>query len=322
MSAAASATWLLLGGGYCAGALAAQLVAEGAPVVSVTRSGSALVAQGVDRAPDGGVRERVIAHDLLEGPCGVPVRCGVAVISAPPTPDDDERRLERHAVATAVAAGVDLIVYWSSTGVLGESGGAVVDDETPPAPTTSLARRRRAAELAVEDAAAAAGVPCCVMRLVGIYGEGRTIRSRIEAGTYRYVDDGGMWTNRIFRDDVGHATRFIAALGPDRAAGAWVVSDGAPFRVIEMVRFIVAETGAAQPPSVALDELPERARSFWIGDRRVRPARLLAAGWRPTMPTFREGLPEAWRRELDGASQSASGGTPGVAGARQPARRA
>lgn len=223
---------------------------------------------------------------------------GAAVLTmGPDTSLDDPHAPLRRALSWVRTMGIRHIAYLSSTSVYGSSGGDVVRADSPVDPDSDMGRRRLEAE-GIVRAESAHGATVRVIRLPGIYGPGRTIRGRLEAGSYRLVDGGRGWSNRIFVDDI--ATAVCRVLAPDVGEGVWLASDGNPFRVVDLVRFACERLGLPMPPTVPLSEVSPRVRPFWTGNRRCDPDALRALGWEPRWPSYREGLPEAWRREADG----------------------
>lgn len=282
--------WLILGAGYAGARFAKRLAADGHEVWATVREvaeAEALEAAGV--AALVADFSQPVAQRLHEV---VPT---TAVLSIPPPRGKDEAAPEPEALRWAKAQGADRVIYWSSTSVYGFSEGGVVDEDTPIAPQTAVGVRRAAAEARVRDAAAAHGLPLAVVRIVGIYGPGRNLRQRIAAGDYVMADGGEVWSNRVHVDDIGMATRCIDAAAP--MEGVWLLSDGASFRVRELVAWVSEALGVEMPKSVPLARMEPRRQAFWSGDRRVKPARLMAAGWEPRYPGFREGLRACWAEE-------------------------
>ena len=118
-----------------------------------------------------------------------------------------------------------------------------------------------------------------------------------------------MWSNRIFVDDI--ATAVLRLAEPDVQGGTFLACDDHPFQVVDMVRFACETLKLDMPPAVTIHEVPERVRPFWQGDRRCSTDALLALGWKPRFPSFREGLIESWRREdREETARSSSNITP------------
>ena len=214
-----------------------------------------------------------------------------AVICFGPRHDPADRALHR-AVAWSRTCGARHIVYLSSTSVYGDAGGSWVDDTTDPAPNTTLGRRRLVAEESFLQAAE--GTRATILRLTGIYGASDRLTTRIADGSYRLVDGGTMWSNRVHVRDIATA---VDAATRVRLLGPLLVSDGHPFRVVDLASFICRAHGYPAPMSVSIDEVPTRSRPFWRGSKRVRPTRLLEQGWRPSFASVAHGMLDIWERE-------------------------
>ena len=287
---------LVVGGGYCGQAVAHHWKGEGQRAWLTSRDparAAAYEAEGL-----WALTYRFDTSDALQTRVIDPT-LGAALLTFPPS---EGLRHERDALAWVAAQGIQRALVLSSTSVYGASGGAEVDDDTPAAPTDERGVRRLASEEAMREAADACGVSLCVLRLTGIYGPGRSYRARMAAGQVQLVDEGAMWTNRIFVDDVVSALRHLLAR-PRWERPHYVVSDGHPFRVRELVAYVCERWSLPWPPSVALETIPPARRAFWEGDRRVIPRALLAEGWSPLFSDFRAGYEEAWRREEVGAAR-------------------
>jgi phosphoribosylglycinamide formyltransferase 2 len=201
------------------------------------------------------------------------------VYSIPP----GEHAVDAH-VAWACAHGARRILYLSATSVWGHSDGRWVADDEPAAPSTERGRARLAHEEAVRDAAARHNISFCSLRLPGIYGDHNTGLDRVLSGTWRMVDDGAMWCNRIHTDDIASAVFHL--LNWDSLPESVIVADGTPYRAREFAEAVMATHGVPMPPSVSLEELPASVRDFWRTNRRCRPAWLIASGWRPRFPSY------------------------------------
>lgn len=282
--------WLILGAGYAGARFAKRLAADGLEVWATVRDiadAEALEASGVAAVvADFG---QPVAQRLLK------VAPTTAVLSIPPPRNEGEGVPEPEALRWAKAQGADRVIYWSSTSVYGFSEGGVVDESTPIAPQTAVGARRAAAEARVRETAEALGLALAIVRIVGIYGPGRNMRQRIARGDYVMADGGELWSNRVHVDDIGTATRCIDAA--ESMEGVWLLSDGASFRVRELVAWVSEALGVEMPGSVPLAEMEPRRQAFWTGDRRVQPARLIAAGWVPRYPGYQAGLRASWAEE-------------------------
>lgn len=287
--------WIIVGAGYSGQRLAQQLRQRGASVVATTRDPEDKAFRSLREAGVALYAADFLAADSLPR---VDIESGAtAVISVPPARGGSEfdQVMERRIIRWLADHGVQRVLYWSATSVYGSSKGGQVIDSTPEEPNTSVGIRRYAAERRTLAEAARVGIDVDIMRLVGIYGPQRTIRRRLLSDDYRLVEGGHTYSNRIHVDDIVSATLHIASR--PFSDSRWVVSDAHPFVIREMVSWACERLGVPLPPEVPLASLTERAQSFWKGNRRAHPLRLLAGGWRPSYPTFREGLSASWAEE-------------------------
>jgi nucleoside-diphosphate-sugar epimerase len=203
------------------------------------------------------------------------VQASHVVSTVPPTEDADPVLA---AYGDAIGK-VPWIGYLSSTGVYGDTKGAWVDE------SAALAGRRDgriAADLAWQ------GLGARVFRLPGIYGPGRAMFDRLKSGQAHRIDAPGQVFCRIHVDDI--VTGVLAAMrqGP---AGIYNLTDDIPAPQNHVVEFACGLMRLPLPSFRGLNELSPQARAFYGENRRVangKAKRLL--GWRPTFPTYREGL--------------------------------
>lgn len=177
--------------------------------------------------------------------------------------------------------GVSWIGYLSSTGVYGDTGGAWVDESAP-----LIGRRggRIAADIAWQQIGAR------VFRLPGIYGPGRTMFERLRAGRAHRIDLPEQVFCRVHVEDIVGSVLTAMRRGPP---GSYNLADDLPAPQNAVVEYGCGLLGVPIPPLRKLDELglSPAARDFYGENRRVsngKAKRLL--GWRPSYPTYREGL--------------------------------
>ena len=256
---------LIFGLGYCARYLAQRIEARGGAVAATTRDGQGGTLRFDDRA---GVLSALRTARYV-------------VSSVPPGRDGRDPVLDSYGEALALAP-LDRLIYWSSTGVYGDTGGAWVDETAP-------LQGRRGGRIAADRAWAALRPDVSVLRLPGIYGPGRSTFDRLQDGTAHRVDCPGQVFSRVHVADVVGGT--LAALrGP---AGTYNLADDLPASQADVVAGAAAMLGIAPPPLVALDDanLSPMARAFYAENRRVANGRAgRQLGWRPLYATWREGL--------------------------------
>jgi nucleoside-diphosphate-sugar epimerase len=184
---------LIFGLGYSAKAIAARLRERGWAVRATGRDGDLAFAD----------RESVAAA-LSEA---------THVLSSVPPAGDEDPVLAAYGAQLGTGRWLG---YLSSTGVYGDTGGAWVDES---APTGS---GRRSARSAADAAWLAIGAR--VFRLPGIYGPGRSILERVQAGAAQRIDVPGQVFSRIHVEDI--AAGVIA--GFSAPAGAYNLADDVP----------------------------------------------------------------------------------------------
>jgi nucleoside-diphosphate-sugar epimerase len=169
------------------------------------------------------------------------------------------------------------LLYVSSTAVYGDAGGDWVDETTPPDPPDFRGHILLRGE-ALARAGAQEGV---VVRLGGIYGPGRTrLIERVRAGEARCPGGGPLWSNRIHRDDAAEMlVHLLEHLAP---APVYLGVDDEPAPICEIYRYLAELLGASAPeidPGLSRDRTNKRCSS----------ARIRAAGFKATFPSYREG---------------------------------
>jgi nucleoside-diphosphate-sugar epimerase len=183
-------------------------------------------------------------------------------------------------------AGRVRVLFVSSTTVYGDAAGGTVDEDTPPAPASATGTIMVEAERLLR-ARRPDGI---VLRLSGIYGPGRTrLIDTLKRGT-AVVPSAPHPTNRIHRDDAAAAIVHLTTSVRDPAP-VYVGVDNEPAELGDVLRFLAAELGLAEPPVGDSDTTRG-------GNRRLSNARLRDAGFRFAYPTYREG----YRAMLAGTS--------------------
>jgi nucleoside-diphosphate-sugar epimerase len=198
------------------------------------------------------------------------------VLSSVPPDDTGDPVLARY----GNALGHDWIGYVSSTGVYGDTRGAWVDENAPLA-------GRRTARAEADTAWLRRGAR--VFRLPGIYGPGRSALDRVAESRAHRIDLPNQVFSRIHVEDI--ASGVVAAF--DAPSGAYNLADDLPASQNAVIEAACRLLSVERPPLQSLDDarLSPQARAFYAENRRVsngKAKRLL--GWRPTYPTYREGL--------------------------------
>ena len=266
----------LIGPGYSAKALVALCQEQGNWSISGT-------ARSEDKAD--GLEQDGIAPVLTDDAAGIE-QAGEGshwVISTPPR----DEGCPGFALAGAYAAKAASITYLSTTGVYGDLDGGWAFEWLPANPGSRRGERRAEAEaqwLSVRPDAR-------LVRLPGIYGPGRSQIERIQDGKDEQMVKPGQVFSRIHVDDL--AAGLLALIGHPHLSGVFNLCDDEPAPPEAVMDFAADLLGVPRPEHVSLDEAEASAmaRSFYAECKRVPNSKLKAAtGWRPTYPTYREGL--------------------------------
>lgn len=279
--------------GFCATALAAELLGEGWRVAGTVRGedkARRLRRQGIEAVVfDGGAAtEALVAAlagttHLLDSipPAARPRAAPEAVVPPLALLTGEIVRLERLRWAG----------YLSTTGVYGDRGGGWVDEATPPAPTLERGRRRLAAEQAWLLLHERYALPVHLFRLAAIYGPGRGVLEQLRSGRARRIVKAGQLFSRIHVRDVVATLR--ASMARPHAGAIYNLCDDAPAAPDRVVCHAAALLGLPPPPAEAFEEaeLSDMARSFYRDNKRVSNRRIKEElGVRLRYPSWREGL--------------------------------
>lgn len=171
------------------------------------------------------------------------------------------------------------LIYVSSSAVLGGTDGQWISETAPlqpSRPTSEILAR-------TEQVLTESPIPTTILRASGIYGPGRTrLIDEVTSGNYS-LPANSHWTNRIHRDDLAAAIIHVAHMG-DRAAGLYLATDNEPSQLADVYEFLRAELGL--PRTVHPHSTPSGRR---VANRRLSNELLLAAGFVPRFPSYREG---------------------------------
>lgn len=185
------------------------------------------------------------------------------------------------------------LVYISTTGVYGDRGGEWVSETTPTRPGTARARRRCDAERQLRCFCRRNRISLCILRVPGIYGDGRLPLARLQAGTPVLDDPDDVYTNHIHAEDLARAVR--AALWRGGGGRVYHVSDDSELRMGVYFDTVARHFGMPPPPRVPRSEaeriLPPTLLSFMSESRRLLNDRMkseLRVALR--YPTVEEGL--------------------------------
>jgi nucleoside-diphosphate-sugar epimerase len=290
---------LILGCGYVGLRLARALAAQGVAVTGTTRDAgrfAEIAAAGAEPARVDAMDAASLDAVLSPAPdvvfdCIRPLKTGIDTYTVDSTRGVVEA-LARHRPQAAV--------YVSSTSVYGRRGGEWTDEETPLEPVSPAGLARAEAERLYFALFREGGVPVRVCRVPGIYGPGRTLRARLEAGAYLRVDDGSRHVSRIHVDDL--VAGLVAAWRRGVPGGVYLLCDDRPVSGAEYAEITARLLGIPLPAAVARgdirQELTQSDFERRTADRRCSNRKMrLELGVALRYPTVHQGVPAALAEE-------------------------
>lgn len=184
-------------------------------------------------------------------------------------------------------AGLEWFGYLSTTGVYGDTQGDWVDERTPTNATNERSQHRVAAEAAFLNAQ----LPTHIFRLPGIYGPGRSIFNRLQAGKARRIERPGHVFCRIHVEDI--AQTLWASMQRPNPGSIYNVSDDEPTESSNLILEAAQLLGIDPSAAISFEEaqMNPMSLSFWQESRRVTNQKIKSElGIRLKYPTYREGL--------------------------------
>ena len=266
-------SFLMLGHGYSAAALAARL--PGWRVQGTTRTRGATLGEDVEAL---NWADAAAVEAAITGAEGI-------LVSIPPA-DGGDPALRRYGRALA-GSKAGWVGYLSTTAVYGDRQGGWVDETGELAPVSERGRWRVAAEAAW----LASGLPVHVFRLAGIYGPGRSALDKLREGRAHRVVKPGQVFSRIHVDDI--AGVLLASMARPDPGRVYNVADDEPAPPQDVIAHAARLMGLPVPPEVpfAEAELSPMARSFYGESKRVANRRIKEElGVKLAWPDYRAGL--------------------------------
>ena len=167
-------------------------------------------------------------------------------------------------------------IYISTSGVYGDCGGEIVPETRPAQPQTARAQRRVDAERRLRAWGVRSGVPVSILRVPGIYADGRLPLARLQRGTPALNEADDSYVNHIHADDL--ARMVIAALNHAAPGRAYNAVDDVPQKMGDYFDLVADRHGLQRPPRVARSEaarvIPENLLSFMSESRRLSNHRI------------------------------------------------
>jgi nucleoside-diphosphate-sugar epimerase len=266
---------LVVGCGYLGLRVAQRWLAEGRPVVALTRGrAEELRVRGIEP----------ILGDVLD-PRSLKQLPEVGSVVYAVGLDRSAGREMREVYVNGLANVLQELrssgpfVYISSTSVYGQTDGEWVGEDSPTEPLEGSGRVVREAERVLRQHRPEA----IILRFAGIYGPKRILRQQALLNGEPLVGDAEKWLNLIHVDDGSRAV--LAAESQGSRGGTYLIADDEPVRRREFYTYS-AEILKAPPAKFQMPELPTREPN-----RRIRNARAKRElGFVPTYANYREGL--------------------------------
>lgn len=176
------------------------------------------------------------------------------------------------------------IFFSSSTAVYGQTNGEWVSEDSQTLPTTFNGKLLLEAETLLNESEH----PCCLVRLSGLYGPGRTyLISALKQGALYYQESPPRYTNRI---EISDAARLMVHLFETKPLEAcYLAVDNSP-ETEKAVYTWLAET--LKLPAPGVKNLGSEQ------NKRCSNKRLLNTGFKFNCPSFREGYLELIRGNI------------------------
>ena len=278
---------LILGCGYVGERLAQHCLQQGIAVIATTRC-----ADRAAQLENSGIKA-VVAETPADLPDNLLASVDGVIDSIPLSRSEQGMSASQTQWLPATSAkllNVKWAAYLSTTGVYGDAGGAWVDEEYVCHPTSARGTQR----LVAEQCWLQSGLPAEIFRLAGIYGPGRNIFARLQAGDYKAVTwQPPHYSSRIHVDDIVAA--LMVAMQKPRAGRIVNLADDEPLPHADYVTALAGLIGAPAPLLLSEQEgegqLSPMVLEFFRDNKRVSN-HLLHAELLPQLkyPSFRDAV--------------------------------
>ena len=172
------------------------------------------------------------------------------------------------------------LIFVSSTGVYPQQDGSWIDEHSPTAGLTANTQ----ALLSAEQTALHSGHPATVVRLAGLYGEGRNwLVRQVQQGCMPEAEP-PLYSNRIHLEDAANLVAYLLLKDHEGIPldDCYLGVDDAPAPLYEVCQWLARHM--ALPAQAQPQPLTRRA-----GSKRCSNARLKALGWKPQYPSYQQG---------------------------------
>ena len=283
-------TILIFGYGYTSSFLSSLLIKEGWSVFATTRE-----KENFSRI------EKTGAHPILfsdKKEIEKTINKGVYVLSSiPPSKEGDPVLKEYSSLMSEKKDFIFWVGYFSTTSVYGDKMGEWVNEETVPNPRLPRSLERLKVENSWRRLRKDTGISLNIFRLSGIYGPGRSLVDRFQAGeNIIVVDRPNQLFNRVHVIDIVAIT--YLAMKKKFKNEIFNVSDDNPASQVEVAEF--ARSLSSSPPikKVSLESnlISDMAKSFYLEEKKVSNKLVkIKLGYAFKFPSFSEGLKDIYK---------------------------
>ena len=284
-------TILIFGYGYTSSFLSSLLIKEGWSVFATTRE-----KENFSRI------EKTGAHPILfsdKKEIEKTINKGVYVLSSiPPSKEGDPVLKEYSSLMSEKKDFIFWVGYFSTTSVYGDKMGEWVNEETVPNPRLPRSIERLKVENSWRRLRKDTGISLNIFRLSGIYGPGRSLVDRFQAGeNIIVVDRPNQLFNRVHVIDIVAIT--YLAMKKKLKNEIFNVSDDNPASQVEVSEF--ARSLSSSPPikKVSLESnlISDMAKSFYLEEKKVSNKLVkIKLGYAFKFPSFSEGLKDIYEK--------------------------
>ncbi len=252
--------YLLLGGGYTLSGLAGQLNKD--QFVITSRS-----SEKVSQFKEAGFKSEIADLNKIEQIKNLfSIYSGLEIVIDSIPPLDTEQTALKNYTEYLKTTNIKRIIYFSTTGVFGVTDGSFVNEKTSAKPNNSRSLARHTAE----NLYRATNKDFSAFRIAAIYGPGRGIGIALKNNTYKMLDNGERWSNRIHVDDIIETCKYSLSLNCEvKLPPVLCLSDNRPEQIKNIVDFYCNKYGYEQPLEVSNEEALKNAMHSIFSNQRV-----------------------------------------------------
>ena len=224
---------------------------------------------------------------------------GVYVLSSiPPVKGSDPVLNKYSALISEKKDFIFWLGYFSTTSIYGDKMGGWVSEKTAPSPSLPRSRERLRVENSWRGLSKDTGIAWNIFRLAGIYGPGRSLVDRFQAGeNIIIVDRPNQLFNRVHVIDI--VTLTFLAMKKKLKNEVFNVSDDKPASQVEVAEFARSLSNSPPINKVSLESnlISDMAKSFYLEEKKVSNKLIKRKlGYAFKFPSFREGLKDIYEK--------------------------